>query len=298
MSFAAEWARTAKSKNPEHRAKSAKNQAVGIFGTFGTINPESVKNASGIIGTFGTINKDSVKSILGNFGTFDTTNPPQKEQTAIFPGANSDPLPKNGKHRAKSANNRIEENFGTFGTVNRESENCTHNAAIEFLDMVKGGHAHLHTDGRGGLWWTSQRYADDPGSLSYIADVWEEAWPGLFRLLASGGLDHLLPKRTTTTALPLERPRRKRITPAMLERYRKARPWIEAHMPALLAQGWTRRTLFRAGRRPHPRGQWGLAWSSGWTSPHLARVGIGEDGVNFILDEPHRVVVQTARPKP
>ena len=281
MSFAAEWARTTKSKTPEHRAKSAKNQAEGIFGTFGTIN------------------RESLKSFLGNFGTFGTTNPPQKEQTATPHSESGEPLPENGKHRAKSANNRIEGNFGTFGTVNRESENCTHNAAMEFLEMVKLGHAHLHTDGRGGLWWTSSRYADAPGSLSYIAEVWSEAWPGMFRLLDSGGLDHLLGKRTSATpALPMERSRRQRIIGDMMDRYRTARPWIGAHMSELLAQGWDRRGLFRAGRSPYPFGEWGLAWCAGWTAPHLARVEIGEDGVNFILNEPNRVVVQTARPKP
>ena len=177
----------------------------------------------------------------------------------------------------------------------RNSEEIS-SPAREFLELAVREFVTLHTDGRGGLWWTSPRYADDPGSLSYISEVWGEAWPDLFRLLESGGLDHFLPKRATTPPLSLDRPRRKRITKEMLERYRKARPWIEAHMPALLAQGWTRRTLFRAGRHPHPCGQWGLAWSSGWTSLHLARVEIGEDGVAFVLAEPHRTVTQTARP--
>ncbi|SMP42425.1 hypothetical protein SAMN06295888_10284 [Desulfonatronum zhilinae] len=179
----------------------------------------------------------------------------------------------------------------------RNSEEIS-SPAREFLELAVREFVTLHTDGRGGLWWSSQKYFDDPGSLGYVSEIWSEAWPCLFKLLTSGGLDHLLHRRTTSTSpsLPLERPRRKRITKEMLERYRKARPWIEAHMPALLAQAWTRRTLFRAGRHPHPCGQWGLAWSSGWTSPHLARVEIGEDGVAFVLAEPHRTVTQTARP--
>lgn len=203
-------------------------------------------------------------------------------------------------HAIPESENNTQSLFGHFGQAIPNSEKHTGTPALEILDLAERGIVTLHTDGRGGLWWTAPSYQEDPGSLCWLSDLWGESWPDLFRLLEAGGLDHLLPKRTnsTTQAPPLERPRRRRITPAMLERFRRARPWITAHMPALLAQGWTRRTLYRAGRHPHPLGQWGLAWSAGWTAPHLARVELGPDGVAFVLDEPHRTVTQTARPNP
>jgi hypothetical protein len=170
--------------------------------------------------------------------------------------------------------------------------------AREFLDLAGRKIVTLHTDRRGGLWWTSPPYEDDPASLADIASIWSEAWPDLFRLLEAGDLDPYLvhtARPRPTTGPPARR--RKLITPAMMVRFRKSRPWIEAHMPELLGQGWTRRSLYRAGKHPHPFGPWGLAWASAWTSSLLARVVITSEGVAFVLKEPHREVTQTARPK-
>ncbi|WP_031385782.1 hypothetical protein [Desulfonatronum thiodismutans] len=176
---------------------------------------------------------------------------------------------------------------------------CPETAALEILDMARRDFIRLHADQSGGFWWTAPDYENDPGSLAFIADVWLEACPAMFRLMESGGLDHLLTKRATsaTPAQPVERPRKKRITPAMMERYRRARPRIEDHMPELLAQGWTRRTLFRAGRHPYPFSEWGLAWSSNWTASNLVRVEITSDCVGFVLAEPNRTVRQVTRCK-
>lgn len=175
---------------------------------------------------------------------------------------------------------------------------CTRSAAIEILDMARRGFIRLHADSKGGLWWTAPTYENDPGSLAYIADVWREAFPAMFKLLESGGLDHLLPKRITSTTPA--RPRRKRISPTMLSRRRSAKVWIGEHMPRLLATGWTRKSLFRAGKHPYPVGQWGLCWSANWTNPGLLSVNIEDSGgVAFLLTEPSgREVVQTARPQP
>ncbi|TVQ99287.1 MAG: hypothetical protein EA399_07800 [Desulfovibrionales bacterium] len=138
--------------------------------------------------------------------------------------------------------------------------------ACEFLVLALRGFVTLHADGRGGLWWSASAYKDDPGSLGSLADLCCKSWPDLFRLLESGDLEHLLDMQTTSTTpdLPLKRTRKKRISKEMVERFRKARPWIEGRLPELEVKGWTRRTLYRVGRHPYPFSSWGLAWSSGW----------------------------------
>ena len=153
-----------------------------------------------------------------------------------------------------------------------------------FRDLVAGGHVRLHRDGRGGVWWTAPDYDRDPGSLAWVAEIWTTAWPWFAASHDSG----------------TGRPKRKLIKPDMLARRRSAMPWINEHMPRLLASGWTRRSLFQAGRHPHPCGDWGLAWCWCWSSPDLLSVTMDESGgVAFLLAEPSgREVVQTARPRP
>jgi hypothetical protein len=263
MSFASTWISKSKSETPDHIDNIDNNQCKGIF-----------------------------------VDIVDT-------KTVHFSGKSVSPT-QNGVSESKTPNpidnidnNRKQGIFVDIVDTTPVSGKQIGTPAREFLDLAGRGIVTLQTDGRGGLWWAAPRYEDDPASLANIADLWTEAWSDLFRLLGAGGLDRLLHRRTTSTpAQPMERPRRRRITPAMLERYHRARPWIEAHMPALLAQGWTRRTLHRAGRRPYPFGPWGLAWATAWTAPQLERVEIGPDGVAFVLNEPHRASIQTARPKP
>ena len=63
--------------------------------------------------------------------------------------------------------------------------------AREFLDLVHRGEVIIHIDGRGGFWWTSPKY-DDPGSLSWIAQIWSEAVQDMFLLLDAGRMDNLI----------------------------------------------------------------------------------------------------------
>ena len=153
-----------------------------------------------------------------------------------------------------------------------------------FRDLVAGDHVRLHRDGRGGVWWTAPDYERDPGSLAWVAELWTTAWSWF-----AGSQDS-----------KTDRPKRQRITQSMLARRRSAMPWINEHMPRLLASGWTRKTLFKAGKHPHPVGEWGLCWSANWTSPDLLSVTLTESGgVAFLLAEPSgREVVQTSRPRP
>lgn len=96
----------------------------------------------------------------------------------------------------------------------------------------------------------------------------------------------------------LPRPRRSKPTPSMVRTYKTGRRWILAHLDALLANGWTRSGLFRAGRFRYPCGEWGLAWASTWSKPTLGCVDMAEDGtVIFQINEPGRMVVLTVRPK-
>jgi hypothetical protein len=71
---------------------------------------------------------------------------------------------------------------------------------------------------------------------------------------------------------------RGKLPPRVLAGYKKGRAWIMERLPELEAKGWTRAGLFRAGRYRHPYGQWGLAWSPGWSSPDLARVELLKNG--------------------
>ncbi|WP_028573193.1 hypothetical protein [Desulfonatronum lacustre] len=177
MIFANAWAQKTKTEIPKHRAKSANNQGKEVSGTFGTVN------------------RDSGKSVDGNLGTFDTVNPLSEKQNINCPNGNSVSIPEIRNHRAKSANNQGKEVSGTFGTVNRDSEERTGNPAREFIELAQRGAVTLHTDQSGGLWWAAPGFRDDPDSLAWLAGLWSEAWPDLFRLLDVGDLDHLLGKR-------------------------------------------------------------------------------------------------------
>jgi hypothetical protein len=96
----------------------------------------------------------------------------------------------------------------------------------------------------------------------------------------------------------LSRPRKSKPTPDMVRTYKAGRRWILAHLDALLAHGWTRPGLFRAGRFKFPCGGWGLAWASAWSKPNVGNVSIAENGVViFDLHEMGRVVRQTVQPQ-
>ena len=153
-----------------------------------------------------------------------------------------------------------------------------------FRDLVAGDHVHLHRDVRGGVWWTAPDYERDPGSLAWVAELWTTAWSWFAGSQDSGN----------------DRPRRKLITSDMLTRKRSAKAWIGENLDRLLTTGWTRKTLFKAGKHPHPCGQWGLCWCWCWSSPDLLSVSMDDSGgVAFLLAEPSgREVVQTARPRP
>lgn len=106
--------------------------------------------------------------------------------------------------------------------------------------------------------------------------------------LSEGTNDH--------TGLP--RPRKSKPTPDMIRAYKLGRAWIAEHAAELLARGWTRAGLFRAGRYRYPCGPWGLAWVGSWGNPARGGVSIAPDGtVVFELHEPGRVVRQTVRPR-
>ncbi|MHC1791995.1 CHC2 zinc finger domain-containing protein [Solidesulfovibrio sp.] len=96
----------------------------------------------------------------------------------------------------------------------------------------------------------------------------------------------------------LSRPRKSKPTPAMVVTYKTGRRWILANQDRLLAHGWTRAGLFRAGQFRFPCGGWGLAWASAWGKPNVGGVSIAEDGtVVFELNEAGRVVRQTVQPR-
>jgi len=96
----------------------------------------------------------------------------------------------------------------------------------------------------------------------------------------------------------LARPRKSKPTPEMVRAYKLGRAWIHEHTAELLARGWTRAGLYRAGRYRYPCGSWGLAWCGCWGNSDLAGAAIAPDGtVVFELHEPGRVVRQTVRPR-
>lgn len=96
----------------------------------------------------------------------------------------------------------------------------------------------------------------------------------------------------------LSRPRKSKPTSDMVRTYKAGRRWILAHLDALLAHGWTRPGLFRAGRFRFPCGEWGLSWSSAWVNPIRVGVTMADDGtVVFELNEVSRVVRQTVQPR-
>ena len=64
--------------------------------------------------------------------------------------------------------------------------------AREVMDLARRNILMLHTDGRGGLWWTAPEYRDDPGLLSCICELWSEAVTDMFKLMEAGELRLLL----------------------------------------------------------------------------------------------------------
>lgn len=108
----------------------------------------------------------------------------------------------------------------------------------------------------------------------------------------------LLTTPRQTSHSRLSRPRGSKPTPGMVVTYKTGRHWILAHLDGLLAHGWTRPGLFRAGRFRFPCGCWGLAWASAWGKPNVGGVSIADDGtVVFELNEAGRVVRQTVQPR-
>jgi len=86
--------------------------------------------------------------------------------------------------------------------------------------------------------------------------------------------------------------------PQHVASYKAGRAWILSRLDELLGKGWTRRTLFAAGRFSYPCGLWGLAWSSGWGDPRVKSVFLREDGVVvWTINEGGREIVQESRPK-
>ena len=88
-----------------------------------------------------------------------------------------------------------------------------------------------------------------------------------------------------------------RPTTSMVRNWKTARKWILSHLEELQAHGWTRATLFMAGRLSYPHGPWGIAWHSAWTRPNV-RVDIGTRGeIIFSWTETNgHTIQQTARP--
>lgn len=69
----------------------------------------------------------------------------------------------------------------------------------------------------------------------------------------------------------------KKLSPSLLKAYKASRPWILDHLEELQAKGWTRRSLFKAGRFAYPFGDWGVAWGKVWLRPGV-EVSIEDDG--------------------
>lgn len=61
--------------------------------------------------------------------------------------------------------------------------------AKEFIEYARMGMARIHTDGKGGLWW-STKYQDGD-SIEFLAGLWMEAYEELFQALYRGELDGL-----------------------------------------------------------------------------------------------------------
>lgn len=62
--------------------------------------------------------------------------------------------------------------------------------AQEFIELARRGTARLHTDGDGGLWWSTR--AQDIKSVDYIQELWFAAFNELFQMLYRGELDEIL----------------------------------------------------------------------------------------------------------
>jgi len=93
-------------------------------------------------------------------------------------------------------------------------------------------------------------------------------------------------------------PRKSKPDGNMVRAFKVGSSWIENHMDELLAAGWSRARLFRAGLFRYPLGSWGVAWASVWTDPKLIGVTMAEDGtITFTLQEVGRQVRQTVQPK-
>ncbi|WP_031386519.1 hypothetical protein [Desulfonatronum thiodismutans] len=63
-------------------------------------------------------------------------------------------------------------------------------SAKEFIELVRMGAAKLHTDSMGGLWWSAKD--QDADSITFLANLWMEAYPEMFQALYRGELDQLL----------------------------------------------------------------------------------------------------------
>lgn len=75
----------------------------------------------------------------------------------------------------------------------------------------------------------------------------------------------------------LHRVTKGKISLSLLKNWKTARPWILDHLDELQAKGWTRRTLFQAGKFKYPHGPWGAAFSDNWRTPGV-QVTIDEGG--------------------
>lgn len=64
-------------------------------------------------------------------------------------------------------------------------------SAHDLLYLARKKEIRLHVNGKGGLWWSAPKYYDDPGSMSWIAQLWEEAFPDMFLLLDAGRLEQI-----------------------------------------------------------------------------------------------------------
>jgi hypothetical protein len=129
----------------------------------------------------------------------------------------------------------------------------------------------------------------DPARAREVLDFARENKARLLEELA--GVEDQSPRPATVGA-----PARRKVTPAMLSRFRTAKAWLLPRLPNLLAAGWTRRELFGIGRQRYPFGAWGVAWSSAWGDPNATPALAPGGVVRWEIREPHRVVTQRSRP--
>ncbi len=60
----------------------------------------------------------------------------------------------------------------------------------EFMELARRGVARLHTDGSGGLWWSTA--AQDVASVEHVQRLWLQAFEELFQMLYRGELDEVV----------------------------------------------------------------------------------------------------------